>query len=204
MESQLRELIDTIKAEGVQTAEKQAEQIIAAAEERARAITAQAQKSAEQITSDAKRDRQRQEAAGMEAIRQAARDLILGVQTQLVALFKNVVEKETSAAFSGEVLEKAVVAVVQSWASESEQGIEVLLSDSERSRLEASLRGKLSAELASGVVVTASPTIKSGFRLSTKDGTVYYDFGATAVADALSAYLSPRLAEAVREAAQGA
>ncbi len=204
MESQLKELIETIKAEGVQTAEKQAEQIIAAAEERAREIIANAQKHADQVASEAKRDRQRQEAAGTEAIRQAARDLILGVQTQLVALFKTIVEKETSTAFSGEVLEKAILTVVQAWASESEAKLEILLSDSERSRLEASLRSKLSSELASGVAVTASPTIKSGFRLSTKDGTVYYDFGATAVAEAMSAYLSPRLAETVREAAQGA
>ena len=38
MDAQLQELLETIKTEGVQTAEKQAEQILASAEEKAREI----------------------------------------------------------------------------------------------------------------------------------------------------------------------
>jgi V/A-type H+-transporting ATPase subunit E len=46
--------------------------------------------------------------------------------------------------------------------------------------------------------------VTGGFRIATQDGGVYYDFTVDAVADALSAYVTPRLAETIREAAKGA
>ena len=72
MDTQLKELIETIKAEGVQSAEKQAEQIVAAAEEKAQEITSDARQQAAGIVEEAKADRARQEAAGTEAVKQAA------------------------------------------------------------------------------------------------------------------------------------
>ena len=113
MDTQVQELIEAIKADGLQTAEKQAEQIIAAAEEKAEHIVAEANKRSEQIISDAQKDRSRQEAAGMEAVKQAGRDLILGVQSNLVAMFKTVVETQSADAYRGEVLERAVTTVVE-------------------------------------------------------------------------------------------
>ncbi|HKJ86431.1 MAG TPA: V-type ATP synthase subunit E, partial [Spirochaetia bacterium] len=112
MDTQLKELIEAIKAEGVQSAEKQAEQIIAAAEEKAQEITAQARRQAAEIVDEAKSDRARQENAGKEAVKQAARDLILNVQSQLTAIFKRVIEDTTAEAMDGAVLEQAIVSVV--------------------------------------------------------------------------------------------
>jgi V/A-type H+/Na+-transporting ATPase subunit E len=204
MDTQVQELIEAIKADGIQTAEKQAEQIIAAAEEKAEHIVAEANKRSEQIISDAQKDRTRQEAAGMEAVKQAGRDLILGVQSELVAMFKTVVENQSAEAYRGEVLERAVTTVVESWAKDNDEPVSVLVSKSDRDQLESSLRAKLGEKLATGAEIVPSTAVKSGFRLSTKNGEVYYDFTTDAVAEALAAYLTPRLAEALREAGQGA
>jgi V/A-type H+-transporting ATPase subunit E len=204
MDTQVQELIEAIKADGIQTAEKQAEQIIAAAEEKAEHIVAEANKRSEQIISDAEKDRTRQEAAGMEAVKQAGRDLILGVQSELVAMFKAVVQNQTTEAYRGEVLERAITTVVENWAKENDESVSVLLSESDRTQLESSLRAKLAEKLTAGAEIVPSSAVKSGFRLSTKNGEVYYDFTADAIADALAAYLTPRLAEALREAGQGA
>jgi len=204
MDTQVQELIEAIKADGIQTAEKQAEQIIAAAEEKAEHIVAEANKRSEQIISDAQKDRTRQEAAGMEAVKQAGRDLILGVQSELVVMFKTVVENQSAEAYRGEVLERAVTTVVESWAKDNDEPVSVLVSKSDRDQLESSLRAKLGEKLATGAEIVPSTAVKSGFRLSTKNGEVYYDFTTDAVAEALAAYLTPRLAEALREAGQGA
>ncbi|MFW5683933.1 MAG: V-type ATP synthase subunit E [Spirochaetota bacterium] len=204
MDTQLKELIETIKAEGVQSAEKQAEQIVAAAEEKAQDITASARKQAAQIVEEAKSDRARQEAAGREAVKQAARDLVLSVQAQLTSIFREVVEASTGEAMNGSVLEQAIVTVVSAWARGKEGSIDVLLAERDLGTLESSLRTRLSAELAAGTEIKASPSVKSGFRISTRDGGVYYDFTSDAIAEALSSYVTPRLADTIREAAQGA
>jgi V/A-type H+/Na+-transporting ATPase subunit E len=204
MDTQLQELIETIKAEGVQTAEKQAQQIVAAAEEKAQEITASARKQAALIVEEAKTDRTRQEAAGKEAVRQAARDLVLTVQAQLTAIFHEVVEAATGETLAGDALASAVVTVVGAWAEGKDEGIDVLLSQGDLAKLESDLRNRLAAKLASGAEIKGSPAVKGGFRISTRDGGVYYDFTSDAIAEALSAYLTPRLAETIREAAKGA
>jgi V/A-type H+/Na+-transporting ATPase subunit E len=204
MDTQLQELIETIKAEGVQSAEKQAEQIVAAAEEKAQEITANAERHAASIVEEAKADRSRQEAAGKEAVRQAARDLVLSVQAQLSAIFRAVVEGATGETFDAGVLESAVVTVVQAWAEGRDQSLDVLLSEGDLKKVESSLRNRLAEQLASGTEIKVSPGVSSGFRIASRDGGVYYDFTADAVAEALAAYVTPRLAATIREAAAGA
>jgi V/A-type H+-transporting ATPase subunit E len=204
MDTQLQELIETIKAEGVQSAEKQAEQIVSAAEAKAREITENARKQAASIVEEARSDRARQEAAGREAVKQAARDIVLSVQAQLTAIFREVIEGATGETMDEAVLEQAVVAVVGAWAEGNDQPIDVLLSEGDLKRLESSLRNKLAEKLASGTEIKGSHAVKGGFRIASRDGGVYYDFTTDAVAAAISTYLAPHLAETVREAAQGA
>ncbi len=204
MDTQLKELIETIKAEGVQSAEKQAEQIIAAAEEKAQEITARAREQAAGIVEQAKSDRARQEAAGKEAVKQAARDLILNVQSQLTSIFKRVIEDTTAETMENAVLEQAVVAVVGAWADGKDQPVDIILAESDLKKIEASLRNKLASKLASGTEIKGAPTVKGGFRIASRDGGIYYDFTTDAVAEALSAYVTPHLATTIREAAHGA
>ncbi|MFP4114509.1 MAG: V-type ATP synthase subunit E [Spirochaetota bacterium] len=200
MDTQLKELIETIKAEGVQNAEKQAEQIVAAAEEKAQEITANARRQAAGIVEEAKLDRTRQEAAGKEAVKQAARDLVLTVQAQLTSVFREVVEKATSDTMTDAVLEGAITTVVSAWAQGKDEQIDVLLAESDLKKLESSLRAKLAERLAAGTEIKASPSVKGGFRIASRDGGVYYDFTTDAIAEALSSYVTPRLAETIREA----
>ncbi|MFW6289188.1 MAG: V-type ATP synthase subunit E, partial [Spirochaetota bacterium] len=145
MDTQLKELIETIKAEGVQSAEKQAEQIIAAAEEKAQEITAKARKQAAEIVDEAKSDRARQEAAGKEAVKQAARDLILNVQGQLTSIFRRVIDDATGETMDNAVLEQAIVTVVGAWAEGKDQPLDIILGESDLKKIESSLRSKLSS-----------------------------------------------------------
>jgi V/A-type H+-transporting ATPase subunit E len=204
MDTQVSELIDRIKSEGVEQAEKQAKQIVASAEEQAQAILTRAREQAAGIVDEAKQDRSRQEAAGREALRQAARDTILTVQAQLTAIFKQIVEEATRGAMDESTLKSAVTTVVTSWAKGEEQNIDVLLSASDLGKLEGSLRAELAEALGRGVDIKGSPAVSAGFRIESRDTGVYYDFTSAAIADALASYVTPRLAETVREAAKDA
>lgn len=204
MDTQVSELIDRIKAEGVEQAGKQADQIVASAEEKAQAILARARDEAGRITDEAKRERAKQEAAGKEAVRQAARDTVLTVQGELNAIFKAVVEQAVGESMNLSVLEKAVLGVVSSWSGGESAAIDVVISDNDLSQIEKGLRDKLVEKLGTGVEIKGSSAISGGFHISSRDTGVYYDFSADAIADALATYVTPRLAETIREAAKDA
>ena len=77
----------------------------------------------------------------------------------------------------------------------------VLLPAKELAVVEASLQAALKAEMAKGLELKADKSLAAGFRIGSKDGAAYYDFSAEAVADLFSAYLNPRTAAIMKEAA---
>ena len=204
MDTQVSELIDRIKSEGVEQAEKQAEQIVAAAEERAQAAIEKARQDAAAIVAQAEQERAKQETAGKEAVRQAARDTVLSVQAQLTAIFKQVIESSTGEAMNDQALQEAVMSVISSWSSGEESSIDVVLSESDLDKVEAALRGKLVERLGEGVEIKASSAVAAGFRIASRETGIYYDFSSAAIADALASYVTPRLGETIREAAKEA
>jgi V/A-type H+-transporting ATPase subunit E len=62
---------------------------------------------------------------------------------------------------------------------------------------------KLSAELKKGVELKSDRNLAAGFRIANRDGSAYYDFSAESVAELLSAYLNPHLAETLKESVKG-
>jgi V/A-type H+-transporting ATPase subunit E len=201
MDTQLQELIETIKAEGVQTAEKQAEQIVASAEEKARQITGDAEKRAKQMLEGTRTEQAKLDQSGRETLKQAGRDLILGVQTRLVAMFTAVVNAAVGEAISADILENAIVAVVNAWSQGRDEALDVILAEADLSRLEQRLRSRLAERISAGTDIKPNNAVKTGFRVSTKDGALYYDFTVDSIADALSAYVGPRLTAVLKDAA---
>lgn len=201
MDAQLQELIETIKSEGVQTAEKQAEQIVASAEEKAAEIVQSAEKRAADLIASAHTEQEKLDHAGREALQQAGRDLILSVQNRLGEMFSAIVETATSEAISADVLENAIATVVSAWSEGKTGPVDVLIGASDLERVEKRLRSRLAEKLKGGTEIKIADTVKSGFRVGTKDGALYYDFTAESIAEALYAYVGPRLRDVLRDAA---
>ena len=204
MDSQLQELIEAIKTEGVQNAERQAEQIIAVAEEKAEQITAEARTRADEMVENARAEQARMEQSGREKLKQAARDLILSARSQLAEMFKRVVNMASSEALSAEILEEAIVTVIKAWGEGASEPVDVLLNPRDLERLEQRLRARLADHVTGGAEIRPSSSVTSGFRVSSKDGSLYYDFTVESISDALCAYVGPRLASALKEAAADA
>lgn len=200
MDVQLKELLEKINKDGVESAQQKSSEIINDAEKKAESIIADARKKAEKIISDAKDDAERAEAGGKAAISQAGRDLILKTKTELESLFKAIVDADTKTAMSGSVLENAIVTVVKTWASGSDYDIQ--LSEKDFAELEKGLLSKLSSELKKGVEIKPFPGVDYGFRLTEKDGRAYFNFTAEAVAANLAELLNPKLSEIVKKSAE--
>ena len=77
----------------------------------------------------------------------------------------------------------------------------VLLPEKDLKVLETSVRSALKDRFAGGIEIKPDSGLTAGFRIGTKDGSAYYDFSAEAVAELFAAYLNPRTAQILKEAA---
>jgi V/A-type H+-transporting ATPase subunit E len=202
MDIQLQELIDKIKRDGIEGASAAAARIKEEAEAEAARVVEAARKEAASIIERGKADAERSEKAGIAAVEQASRNLLLAFRSEVQTLLDKIVAKDTAAAYSADVLKQAIPEVLKAWGAGKEGGAELILSEKALSGLEAKERETLSATLKGGVTLKAARSVEAGFRIAEKDGSAYYDFSAEAVAALFSAYLNPRLAEAVKNAAK--
>jgi V/A-type H+-transporting ATPase subunit E len=203
MEVQLQELIDKIKRDGIESASVEAARVKKDAETEAQRIVDAAKKEAAGIIERGKQDAERSEKAGVAALDQASRNLVLAFKGEIQGLLEKIVAADVAKAYGGDTLKAVLPEILKSWASKGESKVDVLLSEGDLKKLESALSGELAAELKKGVELKADRNLGAGFRIAEKDGSAYYDFSAGAVAELLSAYLNPRLAEILKSAAKG-
>jgi len=198
MSIQVKELIDKIKNEGVLAAETEAEKIISEAEVKAAQIIKDAEARAESYKTQAEKEIEQQKAAGIAAIKQAARDVLIGLDKQLVKRMDAVIIEAVDTALNTSLTENIIVEMINAWAEKGEEGVRVVLSSNDAELLKESLKGKLSQELRDGVEIIPSAKFDKGFRIGGSSG-VLYDFSKESIAEVLSQALSPDLAAALKE-----
>ena len=203
MDIQVQELIDKIKKEGIETASQEAANIKRDAENEAHRIVESAKKEAEEIIARGKSDAERSEKAGIAALEQASRNLVLAFKGEIQSLLDKLVTAEAAASFSQDALKSILPDLLKSWAVKGEDKLALILGEGDRAKLEGFFKEKLASQLAKGVELKSDRRLTAGFRISSKEGSVYYDFSAESVAELLSAYLNPRLAEILTNSAKG-
>ena len=199
MDVQLKELIEKIKNEGVKSAEQQAEEIIKKAESEANSIIQKAKKESETIISNAKDESEKFTQSSKEALKQAGRDLILKVESELTKIFDSIIQKETESLLKGSNLEQAVLSVFKSWKG-STDNLNILLSEEDSKLIEASLFSKLKDLLKNEIEIKPFSNINSGFRVGEKDGSAYFNFTSEGIAELIAEFLNPKLKDIVKEA----
>jgi len=203
MDIQVQELIDKIKKDGIESASSESQKIKADAQAEANRIIEGAKKEANDIVTKAKQDAERTEKAGTAALQQASRNLVLAFKEEIQALLNSLISKQVSANYGDDVLKSALPEILKNWAAKGDGALSVLVSEGELEKIRGFFNEKLTSELSKGVELKSSRALKSGFRISNKEGSVYYDFSAEAVADLLSSYLNPKLAEILNSSSKG-
>ena len=204
MEIQLQELIDKIKKDGIESASEEANKLKSEAEAEAARIVAAARKEAEDIVSRGKADAERSEKAGKAALEQASRNLVLAFKGEIEALLDKIVSSAVGSAYGEDTLKAILPELFKAWASKSDAStLDLLLSEANLGKLKSWATGALAAELKNGVELKSDRNLGAGFRIANKDGSAYYDFSADSVAELLSAYLNPQLAELLTGSAKG-
>ena len=203
MDVQLQELIDKIKKDGVTAAEAKAAEIIESANKKAELIIAAAQEKSSEIIKKSKAETERMEKASEEAITQAGRNMLLSFKDSLIKELDSLILSETAAAESKTVLEKLVPETVKAWAKNADASeLSVLLNEKDLKELEKSLTSSLKAEISKGLEIKPDKTLSAGFRIGVKNGAAFYDYSAESLAEMFAAYLNPKVAALLKNAAK--
>lgn len=112
-EKSLDQLINTIKTEAIEAAEKEAQAIVAKAQEEAKTIMDDAEAQKSDIISAAKKQAQQTLNKGKNDLIHAARDIKISLRNELLHLLKNVLQKEIDEHFTPELTEKAILEIIQ-------------------------------------------------------------------------------------------
>ena len=195
-ETNLGNIIEKIKSEGVDEAKRKSDEIIKEASERASHIIDEAKEKAEMIIDEAGREIEKREGSLEKAIELAARDAVLHVRASITGLLDAIVKKTSSDFLTGECLEKVLFKVIEGWSKKGGEDItlEVFLGDEERKGLSETFLSHLNKELKTGVELKVHPDIERGFRIGEKGGHLYYDFTDDAIAELLALPLKGELA----------
>jgi V/A-type H+-transporting ATPase subunit E len=203
MEIQLQELIDKIKKDGIESASEEAAQIKVQAENEAKRIVEAAQKEAADLVARGKTDAERSEKAGIAALEQASRNLVLAFKGEIEALLARIVAARVETAYGEDTLKAIIPTVVKNWVAKGADSLDLILSEEDLGKLRGYFSSELAAELAKGVELKSDRNLGAGFHIANQDGSAYYDFSAESVAELLSAYLNPRLSEILKTSAKG-
>ena len=198
MNIQVKELIEKIKNEGIISAENEAKKIISDAEEKAALIIKKAEAEAGSYKLQAENEIKKREAAGREAIKQAARDILIGLEKQIINQFKAIIGETVGAALSTALTEKLILDLVAAWSEKGAEGTLIVLSSADAKELGSGLKAKLANRFKQGVEIVPSPKVAKGFRIGGSDGALY-DFTREGIAEILAEVLTPELAATLKE-----
>ena len=200
MEIQLQELINKIKKDGIESASAEASRIKQEADAEAARILSSAKKEADDIISRGKADADRSEKAGKAALEQASRNLMLAFRVEVQSLLDKIVAKAATSTYSEGTLKTLLPELLKNWVAKGgSDSVNLLLSEGDLGKLRSWATGALAAELKKGIELKSDRHLTAGFRIANKDGSAYYDFSAESVAELLSAYLNPQLAELLKD-----
>jgi len=203
MAEELQPLLEQIRKEGVEKAEAQASEILEQAKAKAAQTVRDAEVKARELVAKAQADAVIYTERSTATLEQAARDLLITVGQGIENIIAELVAESVDAALKIEVLEEMMIKMAQSCAEkQGETRIELLISEKDQKDLVKFFADKYREKMVHGIELHTDNEILKGFKVSFADDHVYLDFTSDAIADALTAFLRPKLAEIVSRVAK--
>ena len=186
-EKTLDKLITSLKTEAIDAAEKEAKKIVDAAKAQAQKIISNAEVQKKQLLDNAEKEAEETLNKGVGALKQAARDINVTVQNDLLKLLKTVLQDEINKAFTPDLIKSAVIKVIENVNSSVElklpEDFEKELAEYVQKHLQTS--GNL-------VTITKDDSMLKGFSVTKTDQGWSYHITPQEVAEILNGHLSNR------------
>ena len=161
MELQIQDLVSSIKKDGIESANREAAQILAEAKAQAEKIVADARSEADKLRADAQAEIGVFKASAQLSAEQAKRDAVLAFRQEIGAELTKLLAQDTHKALD----DKALAALIT-----------------------AALQGEDAGELKAGLELRLSKKVHTGFRLCAKDGSGYIDCSDEELAEQLAPF----------------
>ena len=167
MELQIQDLVSSIKKDGIETAKKEAAEIIAKAKEEAASIIAEAKAETSKMKESSEKEiAVFKESAELSAT-QAKRDAMLSFKKEVQAEFEKILTSNVKNALSEDTMAKLISAAVK---DEDVSKLTVELAE-----VSDGIKAQLAEEIKKGLEIKPSKELQAGFRLAAKDGSGYFD-----------------------------
>ena len=180
MELQIQNLVSSIRKEGIEAANKEADSIIAEAKKKAEAIVAGAKTEAQQYKDGAEKDIAILRESAVVSAEQAKRDAVLAFRAEVQKEFEKILAAEVGKQLSGENLGKLIRAAVA--------GEDISAYAAEVSEVNDALKTELAREIKDGLEIRPTKGVQKGFRLAAKDGSGYFDCSDDEITEMLMPY----------------
>ena len=167
MELQIQDLVSSIRKDGIDAANAEAEAIISEAKKKAEMIIADAKAEAKNIQETSEKEINILKESAALSAEQAKRDAMLAFKNEVQAEFEKILSAKIKNNLSDAALGKLIQAVV---ADEDVQNYSV-----EVAEVSDSLKAELAEEIKNGLEIKPTKSVRAGFRLAAKDGSGYVD-----------------------------
>ena len=167
MELQIQDLVSSIRKDGIDAANAEAEAIISEAKKKAEMIIADAKAEAKNIQETSEKEINILKESAALSAEQAKRDAMLAFKNEVQAEFEKILSAKIKNNLSDAALGKLIQAVV---ADEDVQNYSV-----EVAEMSDSLKAELAEEIKNGLEIKPTKSVRAGFRLAAKDGSGYFD-----------------------------
>lgn len=180
MELQIQDLVSSIRKEGVEAANAEAEAILAEAKKKADSIVSTAKNEAQQYKDTAEKEINILKESAEVSAEQAKRDAVLAFKTEIQGEFEKILKTKIGKELSGDGLGKLIRAAVA--------GENVADCVAEVAEVSDALKSELAKEIKDGLEIKPTKGVQTGFRLASKDGSGYFDCSDDGIMEMLMPY----------------
>jgi V/A-type H+-transporting ATPase subunit E len=181
----LGQLIEALKTEAIDAAEKEAKRIVTEANLQAQKTLKAAEEKRDTMIQEAEAEAKAILSKGESALRQAGRDYSISVRNEMLQMFELVLEKEIEKEFTPEVLKSAIIQVVENIGSD----VELKLSKDFSAELAAYIHSQLKSSK-NTVSIMEDSTLLNRFSISHDDQGWSYSISPEEVSEALKHHLN--------------
>ena len=200
MAEELQSLLEKIRRDGIEKASAERDAMLEDAKKQAAGIVAAAQAEAEKIRNEAARDAEALTKRAESAVRQAARDILLELNSELKKRVENIVRKRTDEAlscdFMAEIIREVAKSVLNGQNADS-NNIEVMVSPAKCKELVAKLTAAAGQDLVEKISVFPNSAAGRGLKISVNGDQVFFDFSDAALTGMVCNYAGSRVSAVI-------
>ena len=192
-------LLEKIRNEGITKAQEEKNAVLEQAKQEAASIVDKARSEADLLLEDARRQIASDRKKADDAIRQAARDVVISMKADLLKKLNAVTQECVAESMTPETMEKIILEMAKNYGNASGSvSAELLLAGKDREQAQAYLMSRLLAALKEKPEIHLTNEFNSGLQIAFKGDEVFFDFSDEALTEVLCKFAGAKLASVIK------